>query len=87
MTSDIRVGGGGGPDVSWTRQVKNGQKMWDVINGCSPSLISISSYVQKVQKYNCLRIELVKNSGTPGIFGDVQLRKFFWFEICSVSKI
>ena len=58
--------------------------MWDVTNG--RSLILILSYVQKIQKHNCLRIELVKNSGTPGIFGDVQLRKFFGLKSAQFRK-
>ena len=69
MTSDTRVGRGSkiaGPQIGHYRvgqgrsKLKNSQKMWDVINGCSRSLILISSYVQKVQKYNCLSFELEK---------------------------
>ena len=74
MMFDIRVGRGSkiaGPQIGHYRvgqgrsKLINGQKMWDVINGCSRSLIIISFYVQKVQKYNCLRFELEKNSGRP----------------------
>ena len=49
---------------------------------------------RKSKKYNCLRIELVKNSGTPttensfwpGIYGDVQLRKFFGLKSAQFQK-